>query len=176
MKRNERIIQIGTTGFLLLLDIYVLWYSFANPFTNEFLSLGPYAFPRAILIVILLLSIGHLINGIIELKKLLASEKEAAALKEKKSVEGTQDAIFPVGAVTAILAMVIYYFLWNILGFTLCTVIFITFCARFIQPSGSWKTRILVGIATAVVIDLFFVFVFSIHLPDPPLEWLRFRL
>lgn len=170
MEKNKFILQIGTTVFILGLSVFLLVHSYLNPFTQQFDGLTPYSFPRAVLYLIAVLSIFELIATVVKFTR----ERKLCAARNEQMEKG--EPVLPVRALVAMVSAVVYFFLWEYIGFTLSTLLMILFTSKYIRPTASWKSCILVAVGATAVVDILFMGLFSTPLPDPLLDWIRYGL
>lgn len=165
---QNKILNIVMPSLLAIASVVVTINSFLNPVKAKFDSLGTYGVPRFILALIFVLSVIDIVKAVI------------AFVKEKKDVSAspeteTKKPILPMKSLVAIVSIIAYFFLWDIIGFSISTVLLVGIVAKILSPETKvWKC-LLVGLGTAVICNLIFVFGFSIGLPDPVIDWIIYR-
>lgn len=165
---QNKILNIVMPSILAIASVVVTINSFLNPVKAKFDTLGTYGVPRFILALIFVLSLIDIIKAIIDL------------VKEKKMVSTgveteTKKPILPMKSFVAIVSIIVYFFLWDIIGFSISTILLVSIVAKILSPETKiWKC-LLVGLGTAVICNLIFVFGFSIGLPDPVVDWIIYR-
>lgn len=174
MNREDKIIQIISTVVLTIADIFILVYMYMTPYSIEFISLGPYAFPRGVLIIILILSVYHLIKGIRDFGDL--GRNTGITDNNEKDNEQAKEWIVPLPAVVCMVSLVVYFVAWNIIGFSLSTIVYLTIIPKILNREEKIYKCLVIAVVITLIIDLLFVFGFGINLPDRVLDYLRYGM
>lgn len=165
---QNKILNIVMPSILAIASVVVTIHSFLNPVKAKFDTLGTYGVPRFILALVFVLSVIEIIKAVCVLVK----EKKAVSVGSETEVKKP---ILPMKSFIAIVSIVIYFFMWDIIGFSISTILLVSIVAKILSPETKvWKC-LLVGLGAAVICNLIFVLAFSIGLPDPVLEWIIYR-
>jgi len=84
------------------------------------------------------------------------------------------EAIVPLKAFIAIATLCIYAFLWNIIGFTMSTAIYVTLISKYLRRHVRWWICIVVGLGFAIFMYLLFAEFFGVMLPDVLIDGIRY--
>ncbi len=70
----------------------------------------------------------------------------------------------------SLVMIIVYAALWQIIGFGLSSVIFVTIESKLLRNNAPWLHCALVGLGTTVVLYFVFGFLFNVDFPEPILE------
>ena len=112
-------------------------------------------FPKGIIAVMIILCSAKLILNIIQ------------AVRQHNEAGESFERLHPIKLLT--LAMIIVYAaLWNVIGFALSSLLFITVEAKILRwKECSWLKAFLVGAGATLAVYLIFGFLFNVDFPEP---------
>ncbi len=157
MSRNERILRLFLPLLFSLASAALLIYIQATKTQRRFEGPSPMSFPRVILWLILILSVAELILEFYRLAK----------AGGWKGITGKGLSIVPIPALIAVVTLVVYVLLWNVIGFTLSTAIYVGGVGKYLRKKRPIWECALVGIGFALLMYFLFVRLFAVMLPDP---------
>ena len=162
MERNKKRFELGVSIVILLIVCFLMYVSFITPTIPVSSGLASMDFPRIVFVFIILLSIAQIIVSICWFVKhpIKNNTEPKAAAFDKKVV------------LTAVL-FCIYAALWNVIGFSLSSVIYFFIQTKLLDKKKPTLHVALISVLLVAVIDLLFVFVFKIHFPEPLLTLIR---
>ena len=148
----ERIVLV------LLLVGTAMFYSVAmqSPSTTEGGDLGSMDFPKYILLLLGVFSVLQLIFN----------------LRNSKKAAPVETLIPDKRVILSIVAILAYAALWDIIGFSASTVLFLISEAKILKRDVDIKTTVLISLAGTAVVYLVFGVAFHVYLPEPLLEFL----
>lgn len=140
-----------STG-LVLIVFSIFAYLVANDFSEgESLgSFGPGFFPKIILILLAIFSLGLLIKGILNLK----TEKTKIQFNSKKVIR----------VATYIVVLIIYINLFFVTGFIISTILFLI-VGQYLFGMRNWIKLIAIAVIIPIILYYFFTGLFNIPLP-----------
>ena len=156
MQRNSKYFELIVSILLLAGSCFMLYIAQTTGKPSNDGSLSAMAFPRAIYTAIVVLSV-YLIA------KCAKWFKDNPKTAENAPAKGT---FLPQKSVVTFIAICVYAALWQVIGFTLSTLLFLD------RKRPIWLT-ILIGVIATVVMYAVFGLAFKVALPDPLVNMLR---
>ena len=160
-KRNMRVFTCITSGFLILLSSPLLWIALTTKYPRAVRdAIKPMYFPAAALAFIIVACLILFAYNLF----MIAKEKRLRILAGVTLEKFTF--ISPKALIT-IVGTVIYALLWNVLGFSISSMLFMACISKVIEPERPLKQIIPVSIISSLCIYLLFTFVFRVPFPEP---------
>ena len=170
-ERNKKIFELFFILLLIAVSGYMIYVAQSTGMPGQNGQLSSMAFPRAAYIGIILLCIYLLVDNIRWLMQHpVDKNSEKAPYVPKKSV------------ITFIL-VVVYALAWNVIGFTLSTVLFVFVESLMLQKVKSSKNSqekqfplwltVVISIGAAILMYVIFGLFFKVSLPDPLMNLIR---
>lgn len=174
MNKTARVYELIACVILAFYSLVMIVYAYLNPVTTKVTGLPSYTFPVATYaimlgICIVLIAINRYRGAKITKKFESLSEEEKRQLDEEEKGQYVFQRLDKRVIIT--IGMIIAYAIsWNILGFSLSTLLFVTLEAKILKKETPWFKGILVALAAVVLIYGIFVKLFAISLPEPLLN------
>lgn len=174
MSKTARVYELITCLVLAIYSLVMIAYAQLNPVTAKVRGMKSYTFPVGVYALMLgiciILIIKNLVNEV-RIKKVFST----LTLHERRQLraeEKEQYVFEPLDRRVIITTALIiaYAAAWNLVGFSLATMAFVTVTAKVLRPATKLETCILVAIATTILIHVVFVKLFAISLPEPLLS------
>ncbi|WP_130861185.1 tripartite tricarboxylate transporter TctB family protein [Bacilliculturomica massiliensis] len=168
--KTARVYELIACVILGAYSAVMILYARSNPSTIKVTGMDSYTFPVIIYSIMLLVSIILLVKNImlsLKMKKefLKMSDGEEAMLSEEERnrfhFQGLDRRV-----VITIGLIILYAALWNVIGFTLSSVLFIMAEAKVLRRQTSWKACAAVTAGAVFIVHMIFVELFSINLPE----------
>lgn len=70
-----------------------------------------------------------------------------------------------------LLSIIIYALCWNMVGFSISTIIFVAFVSQMLRPSCPMPKTIIIALGVAVFMNIVFGMFFKVDFPEPLLEY-----
>lgn len=161
-QRKKVIFELGVEIFLAILVtvLLVISYQPQRYLVTTGNNMGPFVFPRIILYLFLALLAfdGVRLAGILK--------------RGAKNQTGEKVNLLPKPVVLTLASVIVYAFLWNAIGFTLSTVLFLTIETKIVNNDVPFKNGLLVAIISTVILTIVFVILFKMEFPEPILDLL----
>ena len=163
---RKNLMELGADLFFGIFGIVVMAYSFLPQ--RAIVTIGDgiksMTVPRIVIGLLLFLVLLDFIGVILRIKK------------NKIASKISRDAIDPNNVkkiITTLGVMVIYVILWNIIGFTLSTILVIFVETKIVNRDIPSKKILVFGIAFTVLVLVIFGGLFAMDFPEPILEMIR---
>ena len=156
-------------NIVLAVFIVTFSYLFYTAMTSEsynFDGIASMTFPKYIIGAVIVLCVIRLVTNCC-----IAKKNQSAVLQKKEEQEESMNGLTPQQhsrkIMLTLLFIIVYSLLWNVLGFALSTCLFVFLEAKFLRPSSSWISCLVVGIGATVVLYFIFGFLFNVEFPEP---------
>lgn len=153
MKKSELFYELLTAIVFLIIGIVFFVVSCQPTITAPEGQLGPMAMPRAISIVVIVVSVYLIVKNLIKSRAVLEEFKEVLAETDKRVW------------ITCVI-IVLYAIAWINFSFLISTMIFFTIESKLIDKNRKIWQCLLFAVATTVGIYLVFTLVFNIYFPE----------
>jgi hypothetical protein len=154
--RNGTIVSLIVSAFFVLLSVTFLIISIGEAKINSRgEGMSPMDFPRIMLGAIFIFAAIILIISIRETIKMKVSGKEQG------------EPVLNLRIIVGMVSIIVYIILWNIVGFSISTVLYIFGLAYFLNTTIKWWQGLLVAGGFTVLMDLVFVQLFAVMFPEP---------
>ena len=163
MQRNSKYFELIVSILLLAGSCFMLYIAQTTGKPSNDGSLSAMAFPRAIYIAIVVLSV-YLIA------KCAKWFKDNPKTAENAPAKGT---FLPQKSVVTFIAICVYAALWQVIGFSLSTLLFFIAESIYLDRKRPIWLTILIGVIATVVMYAVFGLSFKVALPDPLMNMLR---
>ena len=174
-ERDKRLFTIICCVFFILAGVPLLIIAINTkypPLIVPARAFQPLYVPIAMLIVILSISTGLLILNIIKMIKTRSELIRAGESLKKFIIATPNEIIVFAGAV-------LYVIMWNIIGFTLSTIIYVALISKRLESERPWRQVIPVAIGLGLFVFLLFTVVFKVFFPDrimrPIMDFILYR-
>ncbi len=163
MQRKKLFFELGVELFLMALVITLLIVSYQPQLylVTTGNNMGPFVFPR---IILYLFGVLLIFDGI---------RLTAAIRHMPKSASGERINLLPKPVALTLAAVVVYALLWNVIGFTLSTILFLATETKIVNSDIPLKKGVLVAVIGTAIILVIFVYLFKMNFPEPLLDWVR---
>lgn len=158
--RKLKISELTASLFFMIFSGYMLYLSYTTKVSMGAYSgreLSPYWFPKIVLIIMLTFScicFLFTIKWFINNRRVTEKKVGFFEIHHKKSV------------ITYCL-LVVYALLWNVIGFSLSTVIYFSLQTKVMDKERSWMQIILISVVFTAGLVLLFSTLFNVKLPEP---------
>ena len=164
MGRNNRIFEIGVSGFLFIATLYLFYIAITtvNKFPNQ--GMGSMDFPKiffAIQMVLCLFIFAKSVRGYLNSNEVAPKTK----MEEEESLIKTQVLI-------SIVLTIAYAICWNLIGYLLSTFLFVVAESRVLDNSKSFWRSLVFASFVAVFTYIVFGLLFQVSFPEPLLDLL----
>lgn len=158
MQKSERkiellVLMLTVAGIALLLQNAQIA---AGKFVGK--GIGPMLFPQIILSIMLFLS---MIRMVVTIRYLVYHRKQQDEKKQRD-----------IRTIATYLLIVVYALLWNVLGFSVSTFIYIIAQSFVLKRDVKLLQTVLIALLISVVMYLFFAELFYVNFPEPILEYI----
>lgn len=169
-EKTSRTFELIAAILLGAYSAVMIGYAILNPVSANNDGMASYTFPVFIYAIMLVCCIILIIqNRMMERKKAKEykemDEKEREGLSEEKKKEYIFEKIDRRVWIT-IGAILVYVALWQVIGFMISTLIFVTCEAKILKKETPIWQCLLVAVGAVLIIYLIFVRLFSISLPE----------
>ncbi len=163
-KRDFRVFTIIACSLFILVSAPCLWMALTQNYPRAVRDvIKPYHFPAAVFAFIILACLFFLVYNLhMYLKERKIREASGVTLKKFKFIPNKSAATF--------LGAIVYVLLWSVLGFTLSSILFMTFLAKVVEPERPLRQIAIVSVLTSVGVFLLFSNVFNVPFPEPILN------
>ena len=160
-ERNKKIFELGFILALIAVSVYMIYVAQSTGLPTTDGSMTSMAFPKAAYIGIILLNLYLLAANITWLvRHPVDKNSEKVPMVPRKSV------------ITFVL-IVVYAAMWNVIGFTLSTFLFVLAESIILDRKRPiWLTLVIAVVACIVMYVVFGMF-FKVAFPDPLMDMLR---
>ncbi|MGI6028675.1 MAG: tripartite tricarboxylate transporter TctB family protein [Candidatus Heteroscillospira sp.] len=160
-ERNKKYFELVFILTLMAVSVFMLYIAQTTGMPTSDGSMSSMAFPKAVYIAILLLNAYLLAVNIAWLKRHPVD----------KSSEKVP--LVPRKAVLTFLFICAYAAMWNVIGFTLSTFIFVLAESLMLDRSRPMKLTVLIAVIACVVMYVVFGVFFKVSFPDPLMDMIR---
>ena len=89
----------------------------------------------------------------------------------KKSADSAETGKTHIKVYITLLSIIVYAFCWNLIGFSISTVVFVAFVSQMLRPSCSMPKTFIMALGVAVFMNVVFGMFFKVDFPEPLLEY-----
>ncbi|MGI6128620.1 MAG: tripartite tricarboxylate transporter TctB family protein [bacterium] len=174
MNKTARVYELLACVVLAIYSLVMIIHAYLNPVTTKVTGLKSYTFPVATYAIMLGICIILIVLNLVkerQINKTLCtmSKDERSQMDDKKREQYLFQRLDKRVVIT--IGMIIAYAVgWNILGFSLSTLLFVTLEAKILNKGTSWASCFLVALVAVVLVYGIFVKLFAISLPEPLLN------
>lgn len=161
-KRNSKYFELAVSIMIFCVSGYMIYVAQTTGLPTTDGSMTSMAFPRAIYIAIMVMCAYLIAKAIIWFKN-----------NPKSEVTAEKGSLIPKKTVLTFIAICIYAALWEVIGFTLSTLLFV-FAESYMldRKRPIWLTAA-VAIGATVIMYVVFGMMFKVSFPDPFMDMIR---
>lgn len=163
MNRNSKYFELIVSVLLLIGSCFMIYIAQTTGKPSTDGSLTAMAFPRAMYIVIIILSVYLIAMNAIWFKN------------NPKTPENTppKGTLLPRKSWVTFVAICVYAAMWQVIGFSLSTLLFFIGEAIYLDRKRPLWLTILIGVIATIFMYVVFGVLFKVSLPDPIMDMVR---
>jgi Na+/melibiose symporter-like transporter len=166
MNKTTRVYELVDTLLIMAVCIFMLITTFNTPTSKNVEGLGSMDFPIAIFIIVICFCTIVIVKNILLIMKTREIEKTQTEEQKLKNRFVKIDKRI----CNTIILIVMYVFMWNIIGFSFSTLLYFAVQAKALNKQNSWLLCAVIGVATVLFVNLVFVKLFMMKFPEPLFE------
>lgn len=168
-EKRTKVFELIVAVFFMLFSSYMLYVAFtskANMGAYAAKEMHPFTFPKIILFLMLFFAIicfSYTLSWLIKNKK-KEQDTQITSFKEKLFF------YLPQKSLMTYIFILVYIALWNVLGFALSTIAYISIQTKYLERERSMKQIILIATIVALGLTVLFSVLFRVNLPEPIID------
>ena len=153
--------EMSVTSFILALTCYLQYVAYTSKVRTKVDGIKSMTFPKVVLYTIIVLCLIVLVQGILNYRKLkkTVANTENTEVHEKKK--------FDIRILVTIGLILLYAVLWNVIGFTLSSILFVFVESMLLDHSKPWWHGLLIAVGYVIIVYLVFALGFKVSFPEP---------
>lgn len=155
-KKNAFFFENVVLSLLFAVFAYLLYVAKTSPSYSSGGDTASMTFPSWIFIITMLLCALKLVINYVA---------------GKKSADGAETGKTHIKVYITLLSIIVYAFCWNLIGFSISTVVFVAFVSQMLRPSCSMPKTFITALGVAVFMNVVFGMFFKVDFPEPLLEY-----
>lgn len=160
MKKSIYLYENAVLGTIAAVFAYLLYVARTSPSYSSGGDTASMTFPSWIFLITFLISV----------IKIFSNAYVARNTKSDTSTKCLKKTDIKVYITLA--AIIAYAICWEIIGFSVSTVVFVAGVSHLLRPSCSWLKCLAVAFAVAIFMNIVFGVLFKVDFPEPLLEYL----
>ena len=160
MDLRKKRIEIAVTSVILALSGYLQYVAYTTKVRTNVQGMKSMDFPKLMLYLMMLLCVCVIINSVRDYRRL---KKEA----EAQQAEKPKEPFIHKKVFISVALIILYTICWEILGFTLSSIIFVFIESRLLDDRKPWWHALVIAFVYTLILYCVFHFGFGVQFPEP---------